>query len=119
MLTVSALALCKVSTIGTSTIMTTSSSSSSAAVSRAPGPLASFPCVDKTKFARRLSFACFLFSQNTEHVHSDAAISRGVDKPDLLVPSLQGLGKLKRLLSRVSLDDFKTSGLFRMPKPIV
>jgi len=75
--------------------------------------------VAKARFVRRLRFARFLFGQNTEHVHANAAISRRVDKPDLLVPSLQGLGKLKRLLSRVSLDDFKTSGLFRMPKPIV
>src|SRR6516162_4404659 len=68
------------------------------------GPLASFPCVANASFAR-LRFACFFFGQNTEHVHANAAISRRVDKPDLLVPSLQGLGKLKRLLSRVSLDD--------------
>jgi len=55
--------------------------------------------------ARQLRFACFFFGQNTEHVHADAAISWRVDKPDLFVPLLQGLGKLKRLLSRVSLDD--------------
>src|SRR6516164_10628396 len=63
-------------------------------------------CIGQTvRFARRLRFACFLFGQNTEHVHPDAAVSRRVDKPDLLVLSLQGLGKLKRLLGRVSLDD--------------
>src|SRR6516225_5364644 len=81
------------------------SAPSSAAVSNAPGPLASFPCVAKARFARQLRFACFFFGQNTEHVHADAATSWRVDKPDLLVPLLQGLGKLKRLLSRVSLDD--------------
>src|SRR5215470_1997477 len=69
------------------------------------GPLASFSCVAKASFARRLRFACFFFGQNTEHVHADAAITRRVDKPDLFVPLLQGLGKLKRLLGRVSLHD--------------
>ena len=53
------------------------------------------------RFARRLRFACFLFGQNTEHVHADAAISRRVDKPDLLVTSLQGLGKLKRRIRKL------------------
>ena len=59
------------------------------------------PSLAKARFARRPRFARFLFGQNMEHVHADAAISRRVDKPDLLVPLLQGLGKLKRLLSRV------------------
>src|SRR6516165_382624 len=69
------------------------------------GPLASIPRVAKASFARRLRFACFFFGQNTEQIHADTAISRRVDKPDLLVQLLQGLGKLKRLLSRVSLHD--------------